>query len=103
MLNLDNFYKARYVLSKIIRRTDLVYAPKINPECDVYLKPECLQKTGSFKIRGAYYKISQLSEEEQKKRRDRLLGWQPCAGRGTWCHIDGHQVAYLPARGRANQ
>lgn len=67
MLNLDNFYKARYVLSKIIRRTDLVHAPKINPECDVYLKPECLQKTGSFKIRGAYYKISQLSEEEQKK------------------------------------
>lgn len=67
MLNIDNFYKARYVLSKIIRRTDLVHAPKINPECDVYLKPECLQKTGSFKIRGAYYKISQLSEEEQKK------------------------------------
>ena len=67
MLNLDNFYKARYVLSKIIRRTDLVHAPKINPECDVYLKPECLQKTGSFKIRGAYYKISQLSEEEKKK------------------------------------
>lgn len=67
MLNLDNFYKARYVLSKIIRRTDLVHAPKINPESDVYLKPECLQKTGSFKIRGAYYKISQLSEEEKKK------------------------------------
>lgn len=67
MLSLDNFYKARYVLSKIIRRTDLVHAPKINPECDVYLKPECLQKTGSFKIRGAYYKISQLSEEEKRK------------------------------------
>ncbi len=67
MLNLDNFYKARYVLSKIIRRTDLVHAPKINPESDVYLKPECLQKTGSFKIRGAYYKISQLSDEEKKK------------------------------------
>ena len=67
MLNLDNFYKARYVLSKIIRRTDLVHAPKINLESDVYLKPECLQKTGSFKIRGAYYKISQLSEEEKKK------------------------------------
>ena len=67
MLNLDNFYKARYVLSKIIRRTDLVHAPKINPESDVYMKPECLQKTGSFKIRGAYYKISQLSDEEKKK------------------------------------
>ena len=67
MLNLDNFYKARYVLNKIIRRTDLVHAPKINPECDVYLKPECLQKTGSFKIRGAYYKISQLTPEEKAK------------------------------------
>ncbi|MEE1092868.1 MAG: pyridoxal-phosphate dependent enzyme, partial [Prevotella sp.] len=65
MLNLDNFYKARYVLSKTIRRTDLVHAVRINPECDVYLKPENLQKTGSFKVRGAYYKISQLSEEEK--------------------------------------
>ena len=67
MLNLDNFYKARYVLSKVIRKTALVYAPKINTECDVYLKPECLQLTGSFKIRGAYYKISQLSDEEKAK------------------------------------
>lgn len=67
MLNLDNFYKARYVLSKIIRRTDLIHAPKLNPESDVYLKPENLQITGSFKIRGAYYKISQLSDEEKEK------------------------------------
>lgn len=67
MLNLDNFYKARYVLSKIIRRTDLIHAPKLNPESDIYLKPENLQITGSFKIRGAYYKISQLSDEEKKK------------------------------------
>lgn len=67
MLNLDNFYKARYVLGKIIRRTDLIHAPKLNPESDIYLKPENLQITGSFKIRGAYYKISQLSEEEKKK------------------------------------
>ena len=50
---LNNFYKARFVLSKILRKTELVHALKINPECDVYLKPECLQKTGSFKIRGA--------------------------------------------------
>ena len=40
MLNLDNFYKARYVLSKTIRKTNLVHAQKVNPECDVYLKPE---------------------------------------------------------------
>ena len=67
MLQLDNFYKARYVLDKVIRRTDLVHALAINSESDVYLKPECLQKTGSFKIRGAYYKISQLTDEEKAK------------------------------------
>lgn len=67
MLNLDNFYKARYVLSRTIRKTELVKAPKINPECEVYLKPENLQETGSFKVRGACYKISQLSEEEKSK------------------------------------
>ena len=67
MLNLDNFYRARYVLGKVIRRTELVHAQKVNPESDVYLKPECLQKTGSFKIRGAYYKISQLTPEEKAK------------------------------------
>lgn len=67
MLNLDDFYKARYVLSKILRRTDLVHAPKLNPESDIYLKPESLQITGSFKIRGAYYKISQLTDEEKAK------------------------------------
>lgn len=67
MLNLDNFYKARYVLSKIIRKTELVKAPKIRTDCEVYLKPENLQETGSFKLRGAYYKISQLSEEEKAK------------------------------------
>ena len=67
MLNLDDLYKARYVLSKILRRTDLVHAPKLNPESDIYLKPENLQITGSFNVRGAYYRISQLSDEEKKK------------------------------------
>ena len=67
MLNLDNFYRARYVLSRIIRRTDLIHAPKINEESDIYLKPENLQTTGSFKLRGACYKISQLSEEEKAR------------------------------------
>ena len=67
MLRLDNFYKARYVLGTVLRKTELVHTPRINPESDVYLKPECLQKTGSFKIRGAYYKISQLSDEEKAK------------------------------------
>ena len=67
MLNLDDFYRARYALGSVIRRTDLIHAPKINAEGEIYLKPENLQVTGSFKLRGACYKISQLSDEEKAK------------------------------------
>ena len=66
MLQLDAIYKAAHVLKEVVRRTDLIYAPQINPESTVYLKPENLQFTGSFKVRGAYYKISQLSDEEKR-------------------------------------
>ena len=67
MLRLDAIYKAAHVLKEVIRHTELIYAPQINPESTVYLKPENLQFTGSFKLRGAYYKISQLSEEEKAR------------------------------------
>lgn len=67
MLTLDKVYHASFVLNEVIRKTDLIHAPKINPDCDVYLKTENLQITGSFKVRGAYYKISQLSKEEKEK------------------------------------
>ena len=67
MLSLDKFYHAAYVLKSVLRRTDLVYAPELNAEADIYLKPECLQVTGSFKVRGAYYKIATLSDEEKAK------------------------------------
>lgn len=67
MLTLDKVYHAGFVLKDVIRRTDLIYAPKIAPGSEVYLKTENLQVTGSFKVRGAYYKISQLSEEEKAK------------------------------------
>lgn len=65
MLTLDKIYHASYVLRDVVRETALIHAPKINPECDVYLKPENLQITGSFKVRGAGYMISQLSPEEK--------------------------------------
>ena len=65
MLTLDKIYHAKYVLKQIIRETDLIHAPNINPEANVYLKTENLQITGSFKVRGAYYRISQLSDEEK--------------------------------------
>ncbi len=67
MLTLDSIYKASHVLKEVIRHTDLINSPKINPEAEVYLKPENLQVTGSFKVRGAYYKISQLTPEERAK------------------------------------
>lgn len=65
MLTLDKIYHASFVLKDIVRNTELVRSEKINPECDVYLKPENLQLTGSFKLRGSGYMISQLSEEEK--------------------------------------
>ncbi|MDE6729909.1 MAG: threonine ammonia-lyase [Oscillospiraceae bacterium] len=67
MLSLDKIYHASYVLDDVIRQTYMIPAPKICPEANVYLKTENLQVTGSFKVRGAYYKISQLSEEEKQK------------------------------------
>lgn len=66
MLTLDKVYKASHVLKEVIRTTDLIRAPKINPDAEVYLKTENLQVTGSFKVRGAYFKISQLTDEEKK-------------------------------------
>lgn len=66
-MNLDKIYHARYVLKDLVRMTDLLPAPKIKKGTEVYLKTENLQRTGSFKVRGATYKISQLSEEEKKK------------------------------------
>ena len=67
MLTLDKIYHASYVLSDVVRKTALVRAPKLNPECELYLKPENLQVTGSFKVRGAGYMISQLSADEKAK------------------------------------
>lgn len=67
MLTLDKIYHASFVLKKIARKTDLIAAPNLAPGLDLYLKTENLQVTGSFKVRGAYYKISQLSQEERDK------------------------------------
>ena len=67
MLTLDNVYRANFALKNVVRKTDVIYAPKLCPGVDLYLKPENLQVTGSFKIRGAYYKMMQLTEEEKQK------------------------------------
>lgn len=69
MLTLDKIYHAQYVLKSALRETDIIHSHVLSSfyGCDLYLKPENLQRTGSFKVRGAYYKISQLSEEEKAK------------------------------------
>ncbi|WP_290772436.1 threonine ammonia-lyase [Anaerofustis sp.] len=67
MLTLDKVYHAAFTLKDAIRKTDLIIAPSLSKNNNIYLKTENLQTTGSFKIRGAYYKISQLNEEEKKK------------------------------------
>ena len=67
MLTLDKIYHAAFVLKKVARKTDLIRATKLSKQCELYLKTENLQETGSFKLRGAYYKISQLTEEEKSR------------------------------------
>ncbi len=67
MLTLDNVYRASYTLKGIIRKTDVIHAPKLCSDAELYLKTENLQITGSFKVRGSYYKMSRLSEEEKAR------------------------------------
>lgn len=67
MVTLDKIYHASYVLKDVVIPTPLVKATAISDDCEVYLKPENLQITGSFKVRGSGYKISQLTEEEKKR------------------------------------
>ena len=67
MLTIDNVYRASQALKGVARKTDVLYAPKLCPGTELYLKTENLQITGSFKVRGAYYKMSRLSEEEKRK------------------------------------
>ena len=67
MLSLDKVFNAQTVLKNIVRETKLVRAYGIAPDCELYLKPEKLQITGSFKVRGSAYKIAMLTDEEKKK------------------------------------
>lgn len=69
MLTLDKFEEASEMVKKVILRTDLIYSEYFSQVSGnkVYLKPENMQYTGAYKVRGAYYKISTLSEEERQK------------------------------------
>lgn len=67
MLSLDKVFDAQTVLKNIVRETKLVRAYGIAPDCELYLKPENLQITGSFKVRGSAYKIAMLTDAEKGK------------------------------------
>lgn len=66
-LTLDKIFHASVVLKDIVRKTAILHTEGITDLCDLYLKPENLQNTGSFKLRGSGYKIAMLPEEEKKK------------------------------------
>lgn len=72
MLTLDRIYQASHVLRPVVRRTDLIYSPNLT-DGGLYLKAENLQVTGSFKVRGAYFKMASLTEAE------RALGVVACS------------------------
>ena len=67
MLTIDSVYRAANELKAVARKTDVIRAAKLCPDCDLYLKTENLQVTGSFKLRGAYYKMTRMSEEEKAR------------------------------------
>ena len=69
MATIENFVKAKEKLSKVLLETNLIYSPIFSDESgnEIYIKLENLQKTGSFKIRGAYNKISNLTDNEKQR------------------------------------
>lgn len=67
MLKLETVKDAKNVLSEVARKTDLILSKNLIENHEIYLKSENLQLTGSFKLRGAYYKISKLTEEQKAK------------------------------------
>ena len=67
MLTIESVKQAKEILQEVIRETDVIYAPKLCKGAELYLKTENLQVTGSFKVRGAYYKMTCLSEEEKAR------------------------------------
>lgn len=67
MISMAMLHDAQRVLKPVINRTPVIQTKGIVPGCDFYLKADCLQKTGAFKLRGAYYKLSTLTDEEKAR------------------------------------
>ena len=69
MMTLNEFRQARDLLSGILSDTSLIYSPHFSQQCggQVYLKPENMQVTGAYKVRGACYKVSTLTDGEKAR------------------------------------
>ena len=69
MLTLDKFEEASKIVQEVTQETKLVYSDYLSEQTGnkVYLKPENMQFTGAYKVRGAYYKISTLTDEERQR------------------------------------
>lgn len=67
MLSLERVYQAAHLLKDVIRETDMIPATNIKTNCNLFLKTENLQNTGSFKLRGAYFEMSQMGQEDREK------------------------------------
>ena len=107
MLTLPKFEEASEIVKKVTQETKLVYSKYFSEQTGnkVYLKPENMQLTGAYKLRGAYYKISTLSEEERAKglllsgaiRRRTICGRRVLSTMRRRCH--GARRARLLRRG----
>ena len=101
MISMDMLRDAQRVLAPVINSTPVVPTKGIVPGCDFYLKADCLQKTGAFKLRGAYYKIATLSDEEKAR------GVIACSAGNhaqgvAFAARDRYQGHHLHPRGRAH-
>ena len=69
MFTLEKFEEASEIVKKVTRETRLIYSGYLSAQTEnkIYLKPENMQLTGAYKVRGAYYKISTLTEEERQR------------------------------------
>ena len=82
MLTLESFEQAAEIVKQVTQETKLIKSSYFSDLTGnkVYLKPENMQRTGAYKVRGAYYKISTLTEEERAKGTDRSICWKSCTG-----------------------
>ena len=97
MLTLEKFEEASEVVKQVTQETKLVYSDYFSQmtENKVYLKPENMQRTGAYKLRGAYYKISTLTQEE---RAYYCISRKSCAG----CRLCGKGVRSKSSDRHAN-